>query len=404
MRMPMSKPSALTVATLLAGLLSACASSPGPDARRTAPQASVAAAPEAEPSRGAVAPDGPVVLGLLVPTTSEQESAAVLAGAMVNAARMAEEDLADPQLSVAVFDTAGNPATAAAVASRAVAEGADLLLGPLFSTSTEQAGAAVSASGVKVLSFSNDSAVAGGPIFVTGYTPESEARRIVSYATAQGLLSHAIFYPDTVYGIAALRGAQQEAGSFVASASYERSFEGIETASGPFAASALAAGASSVLLPAGGQELTAAAGFLNFAGLDPAVVKYLGTGKWKARATFDEAALRGGWFPAAEPSREQAFAERYGARFGSTPPPLAYLAYDGVKIAGRLLADARAAGLSDAFSRTALLRPDGFIGAIGPIRFNQNQVAERAMAILEVGPGRFQTREPAPVGFTSTGS
>jgi hypothetical protein len=70
-----------------------------------------------------------------------------------------------------------------------------------------------------------------------------------------------------------------------------------------------------------------------------------------------------------------------------------------VQIAGQLLAEARQTGASDPFGAEAITRPQGFRGAVGPIRFTPDGLGERSMAILEVGQGAFRVIDPAPLAF-----
>lgn len=142
------------------------------------------------------------------------------------------------------------------------------------------------------------------------------------------------------------------------------------------------------------------ASFMNFHRLDPLEVRYLGLGQWNSGASFEEASLRGGWFPAPDPDAFEVFAGRYRARYGADPPVLATLGYTAVQVAGQLVRAAREGrGGGPLFSDAALTRPEGFSGALGPVRFRPDGTAEHAMAILEVGPRRFLVRDPAPAAF-----
>ncbi|MGF1445192.1 MAG: penicillin-binding protein activator, partial [Pikeienuella sp.] len=360
----------------------------------------------AQPGAGAatgaqhtVSPRRPVTVALLIPGTAEAEGPARLGRAINNAAALAIGELRDPVLSVRVYNTAGDPAVAGDVARAALSDGADIFIGPLFAANTAEVATAVAAAGRKVISFSTITDVAGGPVTIIGYTPEAEVRRILRYAGEQGLRNIGIFYPLNDYGEAALKGARAVAAEgavqIVATGGYERSFRGIETASAPFAQQARSVGVDAVLLPAGGRELQAVGSFLNFHGLDPAQVKYLGLGQWNSRATFGEAALRGGWFPAPDPGAFARFAGRYRAQYGEEPPLLSDLGYTGVQIVGQMLATARAQGSEAAFTEAELTRPQGFEGALGRVRLLPDGTAEHPLAILEVGEGRFIDRAPA---------
>jgi ABC-type branched-subunit amino acid transport system substrate-binding protein len=386
---------------LAAGLALAVASC----APATTPGAAPSTLPSTAQTRpvlpaGSVDPNRPVVVALLVPLTAADEGAANAGNALANAARMALVDLADPTMELRVYDTAGNPQGARAMAQKAVGEGAALILGPLFSANTGGVGDVAGAAGINVISFSTDSTVAGGPVFLSGFLPEAEAERIVGFAASRGLDRIAVFYPQTDYGSAAIRGADEavlSSGARVVVASgYPRTFEGIRETSEPFAGAALAAGATAVLLPDSGQGLRSAGAFVDYGGLDPAEVKYLGLGQWNSSATLQEPALQGGWFPAPDPGKLDVFAGLYSARYGAQPPFIAVLGYDVVQVAGQLLADARRDRSSTPFGRAELTRIEGFQGALGPLRFEPGGLNQRAMAILEVGVRSFEVLDPAP--------
>ncbi len=385
--------------SLLAGLLlliSACA----PQMTTSRPPTPPAGPQPGSSAAGAVDLTRPVRVALLVPSGSSDPGTASLAGALVNAAEMARADLGDPLLDLAVYDTRATPEGARAAAEQAASEGARLILGPLFSSATRAAGEVAARHALTVISFSTDSAAAGGPVFLSGYLPEREAERIIGYAAAQGYDRIAIFHPANAYGRAARRGAEAAAARYGAgllfALDYPRTFKGIEANAPRFAEVALNTGVNAVLLPDEGQGLSAAAAFLDYSGLDPAEVKYLGLGQWNVPATLKESTLRGGWFPAPDPALVEAFAGRYEARYGTRPPLVAVLGYDAVQVAGQLLAAARESGVTDPFSATALTRPEGFDGAFGPLGFQPGGLNRRALAVLEVGEDGFKVVDPPP--------
>lgn len=389
--------SGMFLATGLALGLSGCGpqltSGPAPAVQETR------AAPSG-PMQREVDPNRPVLVALLAPLGASDANAAATGTALANAARMALTDLNDPTMKLKVYDTRGTPEGAAAAAHAALGEGAALILGPLFGANTRAIGDIAAQAGVNVISFSTDSGVAGGPVFVSGFLPESEARRVVGFAASRGLTRIGVFYPNTGYGDAGLRGAQTAADAagaqLVTASAYERNFQGIQDAAPSFASAAGAAGITAVLLPDSGKALQSVGAFLDYSGLDPSKVRYMGLGQWNTGATLMEPTLRGGWFPAPDPDRVAAFNARYQSQFTANPPFVAVLGYDAVEVAGQLLQEARQTGSTEPFSRAALTRSNGFEGALGPLRFTPGGLDERSLAILQVGSGGFQIVDPAP--------
>lgn len=386
------------------GLLVSACSQPGSPGAPVSGQ-SGAPAQSAEPPGGRhqVSASGPVKVALLVPLSAENETVRTLGASLETAARMAAADVGATAVTLEVYDTAGQPGQARSEAARALAGGADFIAGPLFAATTRAAGEAVAGTGVPVLSFSTDASVAGPPVYLSGYLPGAQARRIVDYAVARGHRSFGLLYPASPEGdayAAGFRSAVRGAGAaIVTEMSYQRSFKGIQEASGPFTLDMQAAGASAVIVPEQGEGLRSVAAFLDHAGLGDFGVQYLGIGSWDSAATLQEPALRGGWFPAPEPDRLTLFAQAYEQRFGSKPHKLAVLAYDAVQVAAQLAAEGRASGNSAPFSGGNISRPGGHRGALGPIRFSPDGLSERGLAIVEVGNGQFTTIDPPPDEF-----
>ena len=98
-----------------------------------------------------VEPTQPVIIALLAPSTAKNAGAAQLGLSLGNAARMAAGDLNDPLLQLRVYDTGGQAETARAAANKAIADGARLILGPLFSNNTKAVAGPAAENGIKVI-------------------------------------------------------------------------------------------------------------------------------------------------------------------------------------------------------------------------------------------------------------
>ena len=98
---------------------------------------------------------GPVrsSVALLVPLTG---SGSDLGRAMLNSAQLALFDSFDLDTNLIIKDTTGSPERAAIVAGEALNEGAQLLIGPLFSESVRAAAPIARRHGVPIIGFSND--------------------------------------------------------------------------------------------------------------------------------------------------------------------------------------------------------------------------------------------------------
>lgn len=390
-------------ATLAASaIVAGCMSNPP-----AATSSGAANAPEKKPAQTARTVDvnAPVMVALLAPTTASSDRARGAAQDMAAAAQMARSNGAPANLMLKVFDTRGTPGGAAAAAEQALGEGAALIIGPLFSATTEAVAPVAKAKGVNVLSFSSDASVAGDNVWVLGALPSDELRRVLSYAAAQGVTQTAVFYPENPYGqrvAQTVNGVGRSAGVGIGPVvSYPRTFKGIEAASRPAAQSILSSGADGVVIADAGKALRSAAAFLNYYDVSPRNVKYLGLSRWADPANTSENSLIGAWFAAPDPQLKTAFAEDFNAEMGRVPTPLAGIAYEAMTAASAMLAEAKQSGggaSAGPFSAEAITRGRGFDGVAGPFVLTSDGENRRALAIMEVTKGGLVVIDQAPVG------
>ena len=347
----------------------------------------------------------PVPVALLVPGGSGQPGDELLARSLQNAARLAIADLGGVQIDLRVYNTAGSPAQAQAMATQAVAEGAKIILGPVFAQEANAAGLAVAASGVNVLAFSNNTDIAGGNVFVLGPTFDNTAGRLASYAVREGRGQVMIIQDQSTAGdlgrAAIERGVAAAGGAVVAVGSYEFSQNGVVSAAPGLVAKAKSSGASSVFLTADAAgALPLITQMLSENGLDPAATRYIGLTRWDSLSgTMDLPGLQGGWFALPDPGLYQTYRARYQAVYGEEPHPISGLAYDGIAAIGALVRQ----GNTQALSITSLTQGAGFVGVNGIFRLRADGTNERGLAVAQVQNRTLVIVDPAPRNFGGAG-
>lgn len=153
----------------------------------------------------------PVPVALLVPRGSAQQGDSVLAKSLENAARLAIADLDGVQIDLRVYDTAGTPEVASSAAQQALNDGARIILGPVYAEAANAAGIAARQRGVNVLAFSNNTAIAGGNVFILGPTFDNTARRLTKFAARNGKRNILIVGGNDAAGVAGRTAIQQAA-------------------------------------------------------------------------------------------------------------------------------------------------------------------------------------------------
>lgn len=337
-----------------------------------------------------------VEVALLLPLSSAQGGDAIIARSLENAARLAVSEQTGVTMNLRVYNTDGNPATAATVARQAVQEGADVILGPLRSESTAAVGVAVAGSGIPVLSFSNNSEVAGGNIFVLGNTFANTADRIVSYAARQGAGNIVVVHASNLAGEVArdaVRGAAARTGATIAATiPYEFSQTGVINTVPQVVDAVRTNGANAVLLTSDSAgALPFFAQLLPENGLDVQAVRVLGLTRWDTPPqTLEFRGLQGGWFTLPDPAAVAGFEGRYAAAYGSAPHTLASLGYDGIRAIAETVAATGRVGPAD------LTASPGFQGAAGVFRLLPDGTNQRALAIAQVVENQVAIVDPAP--------
>ncbi|HEY3779098.1 MAG TPA: penicillin-binding protein activator [Rhizomicrobium sp.] len=343
----------------------------------------------------------PVRIGILLPFSSGSAATHQLAASMMKSAEMALFDSGKRDIVLMSADEGSGGAEAAVGARKLLAQGAEIIVGPLFAQSVSAVAPLARDHAVPVIAFSTDRAVGGDGVYLLSFQPENQVRRIVSYAVEQGHGGFAALVPRTAYGTRVAEAFRQ---SVAAAGARVADLETFVPEEGEIAAptqAVVTARPDAILIAQGGALLRSLATTLAADGEGSQQVQYLGTGLWDEPATAGEPDLAGAWFAAPDPEAERAFADRYHATYGGDAPPLAALAYDAVSLVS-LLSSGPA---YHRFTPEALTDPNGFSGIDGIFRFGADGSSERGLAILKVEPGSgFAIVSPAPRTFQAPGT
>ncbi len=349
-------------------------------------------------------PNEPIPVALLVPRGGAAADN-LLATNLENAARLAIRDLDGVSINLRVYGTAGKAGTAATAASQAVAEGAKIILGPVYGEAANAAGVAVADSGVNVLSFSNNTTIAGGNVFVLGPTFDTAANRLVRYAKRSGKDKIVVLHANDIGGQLGRNAMQRAIAANGATLSgdveYALSQEAVRAALPRVKATIESTGANALFLTANSATaLPLLADLLPSSGVTSASTQYVGLSRWDIPAqTLAIPGIQGGWFALPDPGASAAFAARYNAAYGERPLDIAGLAFDGVAAIGSLVKSKKGNALTGA----ALTQGAGFRGANGIFRLLKDGTNERGLAVATVRNNQVVLLEAAPQAFGGAG-
>ncbi len=380
----------------------------------------------------------PVKVAILLPLSGQHKE---LGQSMLRSSQMALFDIGHKGFELMPQDTKGTQEGAAIAAQKAVNEGAQLILGPVFANSVRGARQAIQGSGINIVAFSTDWTLAGGNVFIMGFLPFDQVERITSFAASQHINRVGVLAPNTPYGSAVVsayrshapktglttpniqlfdpdsRNLSPEVRNF---AKYDERTESVnqvirrleekvkqnpddkESAkqlndltsnrSGKIAYDA-------VLLPVGGEQVRAIANLLSHYDLLPSRVRRLGTGLWDDKGLASDPALSGAWFAAPSPEQRREFERLYKELYGGHAPRLSSLAYDATALAAVLSRTGIERNGAPAFDKNSIANPNGFAGVDGIFRFRPDGLVERGLAVLTYSEGEIAILDEAPTTF-----
>ncbi|MBY0532431.1 MAG: penicillin-binding protein activator [Xanthobacteraceae bacterium] len=339
---------------------------------------------------------GNVRVGLIL-SMSGAGNAGIAAQSMRNAAELALAEFNSPNIQLIIKDDGGTAQGAQAASQQAIGEGAEIILGPLFSHAVAAAGQVTRTRSVPMIAFSTDSNVAARGIYLLSFQPENDIDRVISYAASRGKKSITGFVPDNAYGnvveaaikqFASARGAKVNA--------VERYGQGQADALSAVRRAQAAYRVTDLIIVADGADATPRMlQALNSVGVTPKRVQFAGAGLWDDQNVFAIRDLDGAWFAAPDNSGFAGFSQRYQARYRAQPARTASLAYDAVSLVAQLV---KTQGASR-FTEEVLTNRAGFAGVDGVFRFRNDGTCERSLSIMEIRGGTSRVVQQAPNNF-----
>jgi ABC-type branched-subunit amino acid transport system substrate-binding protein len=339
-----------------------------------------------------------VRVGLILPLSAAGNAGAA-AQSMRNAAELALAEFANPNIQLIVKDDGGNAHGAQMAADQALTEGAEIILGPLFSHAVAAAGQTTRNRGVPMIAFSTDANVAARGVYLLSFLPETDVERVTRYALANKRRSFIALLPDNAYGTvveATLKQVVAAGGGRIVALEHYPS-DPARMAEPVKRVAAAARQADAVFIADAADATPNIVRLLVQNGVSPRRAKFIGTGLWDDPKLFSDPNMEGAWFAAPDASGFRAFSDRYRARFGADPARTASLAYDAVSLVAALV---KTQG-PNRFSEEILANPSGFAGTDGVFRFRSDGTSERGLAIMEIQRGSARAVNPAPRSFAT---
>lgn len=333
-------------------------------------------------------------IAMLLPLSGKSAN---IGKSMADAGKLAADESGRHDFELLTFDTGDTVEQTAEATEKAIAAGASIILGPVFSDKVTKVATRARESNLKVIAFSNNKAVAGRNVYILGLIPDQQVTRVIQYSVDRGITGYSAVVPNNVFGnqVAELtekqvswKGGEIRKISLVAGGDYAASAKEIADA---YQSKSLVPDRKSeaVLIPEGGAKAAGIASALKKAGVGN--VRLLGTALWDNESTIPNKALSGGWFAGTPYETSDLFVGRFMTRYHYKPEDIAGLGYDAVNLAISVA--------DEDFSDSAIRRSRGFDGVKGIYKFDGYNVNQRGLAVYELRNGAAHVVDPAPDHF-----
>lgn len=370
-------------------------------------------------------------VGVLLPLSGEF---AKQGEGLKNATMMALDDINDSGLILKYYDTKGTPEGASVAVENALNEGAELIIGPMLSSSVQAITPAVKSKGVPVIAFNSASEVLQPGIYTLGLLLDEQVDRIMTYSAQKGRSRFAVLVPDNNTGIAvakaAVRSATKNNVSVTAIAFYHpgttdftdilkqmtrygsRSAK-LEQMKSQYKSAAAAGdadaskmmnklkkmdsygdvGFDTVLIPDFGATLKSAVAMFGYYDVFSPEVKFIGTSIWDNTNLTKETTMRGSWYPSLSKQNSGFFTTKYTQLFGERPSSLYSFGYDAVALASAISRN----GNSNLDEK--ITNHEGYIGVNGAFRLFSDGYNQHSLDVKEVRDTGNYIVEAAPRKF-----
>ncbi len=324
---------------------------------------------------------------------------AALGDAFRNAILMAQLDRSTDEVTeVDFYDTKGTPQGAEEAYLKAKKNDADIILGPVFSSSVT----AIKNldPDIPVLSFTSDTSALGNNVYSMALLIEEQIKRIVKFACEKGQFRIALLGPNDKTGAMVLKSfeeaitycpgmqlshislydsqnpdlmaaVQKIAPPLIDLKDKELTEEEKELAQNP---TADRIEFDALFVFEQGVKLQQLISLLSYYDVTPNLVAFYGLATLRGQGSRE---LAGAYFADLPQNHLNIYQKNYQEAFFTKPISVSALGYDGISLISHL-------SQKDMLNKKALLSEDGFVGLNGRFRFNKDGTNDRLLEMFQI--------------------
>ena len=361
-------------------------------------------------------------IGVLLPLSGKDRELGAL---ILNSLEMALFQINNKKINLIVRDTKGDPLETRKVFQEMVKENISLFIGPLYSKSLVSIEGYARAKNINIFALTNNINLAKNGIWVFGIDPRQQVKKVIDFLISNGNKKIGFLFPqnsygnilyETVlsslnrYGLAPERVEffndniqSQQAAAKKLAIGFEKFAQNIKEIENNISEDPDSYDVNnnftkekpldSVFIGASGQTLTILASQLQYSGVEPEYVTYIGTSSWEDNSILQEPALNQGVFSATMDFLREDISKTYIKAYDTDMPKVGMIAYDILSLLSIVLEE------DNEINMQYLLNVNGFVGLRGLFRLKTDGTVERVFQIKKIQKEKFITFIEAPVNF-----
>ncbi len=348
-----------------------------------------------------------IKIAILTPFGSKEKRLSYIGKSLRDAAFLAKQDLGNLPLQLMIYDTAGQVDKSRDSTQSAINDGAHLIVGPFLSETTQAVSSIAKSKRTKMISFSNDPAVAGNNIFIIGNSLTNRAKTLIKYAVEQrkyrfGIIS-SIEDSSNEFSKSIKAQIAKNGGVETFSVYYSHDISSLSDTARKISERIVSTETDVLIFThAPTRHIPLLAAEINDMAKSSkkGELQIIGLSRWDLSKSFlAEPSLQSAWFAIPDDRFRTTYESKFIKKFGYRPHLTSSLAYDAVAALGVLIRKRNAEKSHYPFSMGEVMNINGFIGIDGIFRFKSDRTAEKTLAIVEINQGRTSILKSASNRF-----
>ena len=308
-----------------------------------------------------------------------------------------------------IKDTKANPSLAKKATKELVEQDVNVILGPFFSSTLNSSLNIAKYKNIPLISFSSDRKEKEQGVYLMGFEPEEQIKKITEYTVKKKYIRYAALLPNSKYGKRSLKTYRSVLNKNNLSLSkvelYDPNFKNfekniqnlvgldknpkieIDEETGENPIEDFDPGFDVLLLVESGNKLKETTALLTYYGVDFNKIKLIGTGEWYVDNIGSEPGLIGAWFVAPSPKLWKNFKKKFYKFYNYEPVRLSSLAHDSLTTVFSIV------NKNDniyELNYNDFQNSYGFSGIDGNFKFLSNGTVERKLSVLEIKQNSFK--------------